>query len=238
MDAVLETLLAGEAAVQCHVLSGLGGAGKTQLAAGLAHRWWQQKRVDLLLWVTATSRTSILTSYRQASADVTGIEDPDPQQGADRLLAWLTSADRRWLIVLDDVADPADLRGLWPPILDTGRTVVTTRRRDAALLDGRRLIDVGLFTPDEALAYLEGKLDGVAHRLDEADVLAADLGWLPLALAQAAAYIIDQDLSCADYRRRITRRRLDALRPQVLPDDQQKAVADTWALSIDLEAEP
>lgn len=38
----------------------------------------------------------------------------------------------RWLIVLDDVTDPADLNGLWPPASPHGRILVTTRRRDAA----------------------------------------------------------------------------------------------------------
>jgi len=119
--------------VVCQVVAGLGGVGKTQLALGLAHRWWQQRRVDLLVWVAATSRTAVLTRYAQTAADVTGIEDPDPDpdpgDGAQRFLAWLTRTNRRWLIVLDDLTDPADLQGLWPPVTAAGRTVVTTRRR-------------------------------------------------------------------------------------------------------------
>ncbi|WP_329065670.1 hypothetical protein [Amycolatopsis sp. NBC_01480] len=35
----------------------------------------------------------------------------------------------------DDVQNPADLTGLWPPHSATGQTVVTTRCRDAALAD-------------------------------------------------------------------------------------------------------
>jgi hypothetical protein len=222
VDATLET-----AAVVCQVLAGLGGVGKTQLASSLAHRWWRQQRVDLLVWVTATSRTAVLTRYAQAAADVTGVNDPDPEDGAQRLLAWLAGSGRRWLVVLDDLTDPADLQGLWPPTTAAGRTVVTTRRRDAALLDGRTLIDVGVFTPAEAVAYLRGKLGDRPDRLDEATELADDLGRLPLALAQAAAYIADQDLTCAGYRRRLARRHLHALRPAALPDDQHTAVADT-----------
>ncbi|WP_433605706.1 tetratricopeptide repeat protein [Dactylosporangium sp. CA-139114] len=91
-----------------------------------------------------------------------------------------------------------------------------------------------MFTPAEAVNYLHSRLGDQPHRLDEAAELAADLGRHPLALAQAAAYIVDQDLTCAGYRRRLTRRRLHMLRPQVLPDDQHTPVADTWALSIDL----
>jgi len=54
-------------------------------------------------------------------------------------------------VVLDDLANPADARGLWPPASARGRVLVTTRRRDAVLSgEGRRLVDVGLFTPAEA----------------------------------------------------------------------------------------
>ncbi|MFB6396785.1 NB-ARC domain-containing protein [Polymorphospora lycopeni] len=207
-DEALAAAGAGGTVAGCEVLAGLGGVGKTQLAANVADQLWRDRRIDLLVWVAATSRSSVLTGYAQAAADVTGVEDSDPDQAAARLLAWLAGTDRRWLIVLDDLADPADLRGLWPPTTTTGRTVVTTRRRDAALQQGRTLIDVDLFTPGEAAAYLAGKLDGAADRLDETDQLAADLGYLPLALAQAATYILDQDLTCAAYRKRLARRRL------------------------------
>ncbi len=173
-----------------------------------------------------------LSTYSQTAADVTGVEDSDPQQAATRLLTWLSSTDRRWLIVLDDVADPQAMAGLWPPETASGRTVVTSRRRDAALLGGRRLVEVGLFTAGEAAEYLRTRLGAEPHRLDEADKLAADLGYLPLALAQAVAYMIDLDLTCADYRQRLRKRRLDRLHPAALPDGQQQAVHDTWSLSI------
>jgi hypothetical protein len=141
--------------------------------------------------------------------------------------------------VLDDVRDPADLRGLWPPRYGSGRVVVTTRRRDAALSGaGRQVVDVGLFNPDEAVAYLAAKL---AHRPQQsvgATELAEDLGYLPLALAQSAAYMTDRNLTCVDYRARLAdrRRRLNDLVPEAsgLPDDHQATVAATWSMSIEL----
>ncbi|MET8154369.1 tetratricopeptide repeat protein [Actinoplanes sp. NPDC049668] len=233
-DLLAEVTAGGATAVVCQVLSGMGGVGKTQLAANLAEHLWQHRTVDLLVWVTAGSRETVVNSYAQVAADVTGAEDPDPLRAAQRLLAWLAGTDRRWLIVLDDVADPQDLAGLWPPDTTSGRTVVTTRRRDAALLDGRHLVDVGIFTEQEAADYLRGRLVDSPHQLDEADQLAADLGFLPLALAQAATYLRDQDLTCAGYRQRLRNRRLDRLHPKALPDGQQQAVAETWGLSIEL----
>ncbi|MEV6301866.1 tetratricopeptide repeat protein [Actinoplanes sp. NPDC051861] len=219
---------AGEAVV----VTGLGGVGKTQLAVNLAEQLWSEGAVDLLIWVTATTRAGVLSTCAIAAGEVTGTDDPDPEQAANRLLSWLAGTDRRWLVVLDDVADPADLTGLWPPATDRGRTVITTRRRDAALLTGRRLVDVGVFTPGQATAYLTGLLGGDPVRLAEADHVAADLGHLPLALAQAAAYILDQDITCAAYRSRLAHQPLTALHPGTLPDQQSVPVARAWALSV------
>jgi hypothetical protein len=237
-DRVLADALTGDGdgiVVVGQVVSGLGGVGKTQLAAGLAHRWWRERRIDLLVWVTATTRTAVLTRYAQAAADLTGVQDPDPADGAERFLAWLAAAEVRWLIVLDDVTDPADLTGLWPAVTSTGSTVVTSRRRDHALTAGRQVIDVDVFTPAQALDYLHDKLGNHPARLAEAAELAADLDHLPLALAQAAAYIADQiGTTCADYRRHLHHRGLTGLIPTTLPDEHRNPVAATWAVSIDL----
>lgn len=174
-------------AVGWQVLSGMGGVGKTQLAAALAHRTWRKGEVDLLVWVTAASRDAVVIAYAQAAADITGLPDDDPEQGAARFGAWLSEPHRRrWLIVLDDLQNPADLNGLWPPTVPSGRAVVTTRRRDAALSSGRCLVEVGLFTLGQSTAYLVARLGGDGDRLTDADRLAEDLGYLPLALAQAA----------------------------------------------------
>ncbi|WP_416901935.1 tetratricopeptide repeat protein [Micromonospora echinospora] len=229
----------GSTVVLCQVLSGLGGVGKTQLAADFAERRWRDGAVDLLMWVTAGSRLAVLNAYSAAAADLTGVESADPAEGAARLLAWLAEPHgRRWLVVLDDLAAPGDMAGLWPPGTAGGRVLVTTRRRDAALAaQGRRVVDVGLFTPEEAHQYLREKLGDDSALLDEPEELAADLGHLPLALAQAAAYLLDRGLTCAGYRRRFAerRRKLADLVPETeaLPDDQTATIAVTWSLSID-----
>jgi NB-ARC domain/Tetratricopeptide repeat len=223
--------------VGCYVLSGLGGVGKTQLAARLARALWDRGEVELSVWITAASRPAVLAALAQAGIEQTDADPDDPERAAARFLTYLETTDKRWLVVLDDITDPDDLRGLWPPDRPGGWVLATTRRRDAALAGERRqIIKVGLFGPAEAAAYLTAKLAG--GRDDSADQiagLAADLGHLPLALAQAAAFLIDTAIGIRDYRRLFADRQqtLADLTPDRLPDDQTATIAATWSLSVD-----
>lgn len=231
----------GGTAVLCQVLAGMGGVGKTQLAADHARRAWADGQLDLLVWVTAATRQAVIDAYAQAAADILHTDPADPERAARAFLAWLEPAPGRprWLIVLDDVADPGDLRDLWPPARPGGRTLVTTRRRDAALATHGRLVPVGLFTPAEATAHLRHALAAHGRTEPEPDLtaLAEDLGHLPLALSQAAAYLTDTELSAAAYRTRLSdraRQLADLLpEPGQLPDDQSTPATAAWSLSME-----
>jgi hypothetical protein len=142
----------------------MGGVGKTQLAVDVAERLWSAGEVDLLIWTTAGSREAIASDYARVAAELTGTVDRDVQTGSRRLLDWLASARCRWLVVLDDLHSPGHLAEWWPPSTATGRVVVTTRRRDAALLGQRwELIEVDLFTSTESCRYLADKLGETAR---------------------------------------------------------------------------
>ncbi|WP_158630407.1 tetratricopeptide repeat protein [Glycomyces terrestris] len=239
-----------------YVLSGMGGVGKTQMAAALANRLWRSRKVDLLVWVTAETRKSILSALAQANADITGMESHDPEQGARQFLAWLAtpSTRLRWLIVFDDLAKASDLQGLWPPESKRGATVVTTRRRDLQVPADQHVI-IDSFSVDEANAFLSQRLGANPERLIGAAELAADLGYLPFALAQAAAFIANDHIgtlsgralggedrfhlmSCEDYRRALADRQnrlADLLpSPDTSTDDYNRSLATTWSISIDL----
>jgi hypothetical protein len=228
----------GGATVVTQVLSGLGGVGKTQLAAAHVRRQQDTRAVDLLVWVNANSRDAILTSYAQAAREIGDTIADDIDAAAEWFVGWLQTTERSWLVVLDDLTDPAHLRGLWPDG-PNGHALVTTRRTDAALFGhGRRRIPVAVFTPTDAHAYLAAKINAApgSDQLREADQLAVDLGHLPLALAQAAAFILDHDDTCAGYRTRLRdrRRQLAELFPDdALADDYQHTVAATWSISLD-----
>ena len=135
------------------VAAGLGG--KTQMAASYAHQSLQAGNLDLLVWITAASRDATLSGYAATAREVgLHLEGRDIEQSAVTFLSWLQRTDRRWLVVLDDVADPRDLDRLWPSGR-SGRVLVTTRRRDATLRQRDRvIIEVDVFTHEQACAYL------------------------------------------------------------------------------------
>ncbi|MFJ5638458.1 NB-ARC domain-containing protein, partial [Streptomyces sp. NPDC093223] len=221
------------------VLAGMGGVGKTQLAADYARSAWRVGELDVLVWITASNAAEAGSGYARAGIEILGSE---PEQAAQAFLARLEPGPQeqpwRWLVVLDDVADPADLNGLWPPASPYGRTLVTTRRKDAALTnEGRRLIEVGLFTEDESMDYLTTALAarGLAEPAGQLAALASELGHLPLALSQAAAYLIDTGIDCAGYRALLANRatKLADASPDSLPDGQTHTAAAAWAVSIE-----
>ncbi|WP_245950047.1 tetratricopeptide repeat protein [Saccharothrix carnea] len=228
------------------VLHGLGGVGKTQIAARHARRVWLDPSVDVAVWITATSRDAVVTGYADTARRLLLVgNDAEPERAAGALLEWLAATDRRWLIVLDDFTRPADLRDLWPSHDRTGQLLVTTRHQDAAV--ARRdweMIEVGVFDPAESSAYLRERLPDVVadEEIEQLSRLAEDLGHLPVALAQAAAFIADKPLlSPTAYRARLADRR--RLLAEVMPDEQslpvghRATVAATWSLSIDLADE-
>jgi tetratricopeptide (TPR) repeat protein len=185
-------------------------SGKTQLAAATAEALWHARQVELLVWVTASSRASVLTTYVEAAAAITG----SPPVGtaelvAARLMGWLNETSRPWLLVLDDLARSADLRGLWP-VGPAGRVLVTTAETATvteAMPRGTRTVPVGLYSSREALNYLMGRLSADPDRRLGAIDLVQELDCEPLALAQACSVITSSAWTCRDYQEAFARRR-------------------------------
>ncbi|MFF5447086.1 tetratricopeptide repeat protein [Streptomyces sp. NPDC012888] len=226
-------------AVLTHVLTGGGGVGKSQLAASYAAQALAEG-TDLVVWAPATEPQQVVACYAQAALRVgaPGVRGDDPEADADAFLAWLATTSRRWLVVLDDVTDPAGIKPLWPASrTGSGRVLATTRLHDARLTGGgRRRIAVDAYDPAEASAYLRARLAEEAGLADGAvEELAQRLGRLPLALGHAAAYMINHGLPCTTYLARFTAARSLA---EVLPPDADaegygRAVATTLLLSLD-----
>jgi len=208
----------------------LGACGKTQIAVIVAETLWRSGAIDALIWISATSRESVLTAYVEASAAAFGIAPAGTAESvATRLVSWLGTTDQRWLVVLDDLQDPADLDGLWPEG-PSGRVLITGTQ--SSLVSGRRgvqVVPVGFFSVREALNCLTERLSvNPAQRQGAIDLIEA-LGREPLALAQAASVVANSTLACRDYRDYFARRRQQI---GVAAGEVPSAAAVTWTLSL------
>ncbi|WP_344430678.1 tetratricopeptide repeat protein, partial [Streptomyces lavendulocolor] len=232
----------GASVVLTQVLSGGGGVGKTQLAAACATDALKDG-FDVVIWAPATEIQQVITQYAQAAAGLhlPGVSGQDPESDADLLLKWLVTTRRRWLVVLDDITDPAAVNRWWPTSrTGTGWVLATTRRKDALLTGGGRTrIDIDVYTAEEADAYLRARLtaDGMEHLLDDGAVaLAEALGYLPLALGLAAAHMINEELTCTTYLGRFTDRqtRLEQALPQTADTEGYgRQISAALLLSLD-----
>jgi hypothetical protein len=97
---------------------GLTADGRLDPVSGAAGR---RARVG---WVDAGSRASVLAGYQQAGRRLGLDSGDDGDAVAVRVCAWLRSSSRRWLMVLDGLADPDDMAELWPDG-GAGRVLVT-----------------------------------------------------------------------------------------------------------------
>ncbi|HTW02279.1 MAG TPA: tetratricopeptide repeat protein [Streptosporangiaceae bacterium] len=204
-------------------------SGKTQLAAAFAESLWQSGGLDLLVWIAATSRSSVLSGYAAATAAATGREQASSGESvAAQFVSWLGETSRPWLVVLDDLAGAANLDGLWPAG-PAGRVLVTSADA-AAVPGGMRVLPVGPFSVREATSYLSERLSSDPDKRHGAIELARDLDMEPVALAQASAVIAHFPLSCREYRDQFARRR-ERLAPS--PGTPPPAAAVTWTFSFE-----
>ena len=208
----------------------LGSCGKTQLAVYAAESLWRSGRVDLLVWVTASSRASVLSGFAEVAAATGSDHVGDALSVATSFVGWLRETSRPWLVVLDDLRDATDLDELWPTG-PTGRVLITTPDPATISVEHRVLaLPVPAFSTREALSYLMGRLTADPDQRIGAIDLVGDLGCEPLALVQASAVIASSGLSCRDYRDHFAQRRAQLAEAG---SGARSAAAVTWTISVE-----
>ncbi len=207
-----------------------GPGGKTQLARYFAESMWRSPGLDVLTWVVASSRASVLSGFVQAAAAIGASDAGDAEAVAARFVDWLAKTSRPWLVVLDDLRDAADMRGLWPAG-PTGRLLITTANPAAVSAEHRVLaLPVPAFSSREAMNYLSGRLSTDPDQRSGAIDLVGDLGCEPLALAEASAVIASSGMSCRDYRQHFTQRQKQLVEAGRA---EPSAAAVTWTFSAE-----
>ena len=132
-----------------------------------------------------------------------------------------------WLLVFDNVPDPAAVRGMVPPA-GGGRVVITTQHGS---WPGGYQLEVSALDRDVAAGLLLARVGAGSTEEQAAAELADELGGLPLALEQAAAYVRASGRSVGGYLELFRARRVELLgRGEAAGYD--KKVAMTWSLAF------
>ncbi|GHE45913.1 tetratricopeptide repeat protein [Streptomyces vinaceus] len=228
LDAALVT--PGAALVQA--VHGLGGVGKSTL---VAH--WAATRPHgcaPVRWITADSPAGV----EQGLASLTTALQPAlatalPVEGlAEWGLQWLAS-HTGWLIILDNVNDPADIA----PVIARapgGRFLITSRLA-TAWNDATTLVRLDVMEEAESLALLTRTTTAAGPRdLDGAADLCTELGHLPLAVAQAAAYLAQNPLTAPRaYLDLLARYPADMYGHGGATTPAQRTIARIWDITLD-----
>jgi hypothetical protein len=192
INTVKSLLLSTEKTVVVSAIAGLGGLGKSVLAAAIVLDEAVRSRFcDGILWVTLGQNPDLLgllgdwiralDKSRESYAATT-------LEAASRYLQTLV-AERRMLLVVDDVWNGAHVEYFRVGGADC-RVLVTTRE---AQIEGAEAFALDWMTEEEAIALVSKKL-GRAWReeqVTEVKAFARSLGYLPLALDLSANLVRD-----------------------------------------------
>jgi tetratricopeptide (TPR) repeat protein len=213
----------GSAVVVCH---GPRGTGKSTLAALYA-----RNRIlagdALVVWTSGTSEVALQRGLEELGTRINEVDQAgDPARTATRVRSYLSETSSRSLLVIDDAQHPDDLKK-WLPVPGECRVLITSN--DQAFSELGISVKVGTFTPDQAQAFLTDRtgLDDVAG----ADQVAEALGYLPLALSQAAAVISARQMSYEDYLENLRSRPLVKMLPR-LPGGYPLGLVEAVSVSI------
>ena len=202
------------------VLCGLGGAGKTSVAVEYAHRCLGECEV---VWQLPAEEAAALAAGFGELAARLGAGAGDPVAAVHAALA------RRddWLLVFDNVPDPAAIAGLVPPAA-RGRVVITSQY---GYWPGGQALEVPMLDRAVAAGFLLARTGAASAEEAAAGELADELGGLPLALEQAAAYMQASGRGIGAYLELFRARRAELLaRGEAAGYDKQ--VATTWSLAF------
>ena len=239
------------------VLTGVGGQGKTQIALEFCHQAGAECRA--IFWIDASSEHSALRSFEGIAAKLskTSQDFPNIQSKITFVKEALRNLSKPWLLVFDNFDRPHSFGGIssfFPSSNGVCKNVilVTSRHTSSGRLGAT--IKVNGLSEDEGLKLLlrQDSNTGITEEtLNQGREIIKKLGYLALAIDQAAAYISIRQLPLSMFAEHYEKRKEVVLKHtpgslweyQRPPDDRRSedvlnlSVLTTWELSFEQIAE-
>jgi hypothetical protein len=227
----LDVRLAGnDTGPQVIALCGLAGAGKTSAAVEYAYRHLAE--VGVLWQFPAEDATVLAAGFAELAAQLGARRLADARDPVASVHAVLANVPVPWLLIFDNAANMASVAPFLPPA-GTGRVLITSQNPNWP----GQVLDIPVLTLEVAARFLADRT-GASDRQAAAE-LASELGGLPLALEQAASYVVASGENLAGYLALFRQRRPDLL-ARGEPTGYSKTVAATWSLAFEqlLQTQP
>jgi tetratricopeptide (TPR) repeat protein len=237
----------------CRELSllGLGGTGKTQVALQFAYHVKETQPEFSVFWVSAVSMASFDQACLGIAEKLDILQGKTQEEDPKELVKQHLSSDRAgpWLLIVDNADDmniffgDGQSEGIskYLPQSENGLIVYTTRTPEVAEQACRDIIEVGAMNRQDAMDFLKNSLRNKKHLNSYAIAkeLLDELAHLPLAIAQAAAYLNRNSTPIQRYLRllRNTEKDMVSLLKKEFQDNTRykesaNAVATTWVVSF------
>ncbi|MFJ2256872.1 FxSxx-COOH system tetratricopeptide repeat protein [Streptomyces sp. NPDC087844] len=226
LRSVVETY---DSAVIAQTMHGLGGVGKTALALQYAHKY--RSRYTLVWWISAENPESITSGLaslgfrlnpRMSASGMTST------QSSEWAIAWLQHHSG-WLLVLDNAEDPQVISPLIGKT-QSGHYLITSRI-SVGWHYVASPIGLDVLSPDESVELLT-RISEISDEETKKRELSSELGFLPLALDQAAAYIHYNKISVERYLNLLRRIPEKALSATAAIGSNSNSVAKTWLVTL------
>ena len=213
-------------------VAGLGGQGKTQVAAEFAYR--NECSYNAIVWINAESQSTVSTDLARWAVMMGLIQPGSPSEDAVVAAKNWFLANTDWLIVLDNIEDSALVNQFQFPN-QNGHVLATTRNPDLQSAQAK-VFELEEMLPAESVDFFAKRTQRL--ELDSAEKQAVEelvheLGGLPLAMEQSAAYVVAKQSNFQRYLSSFKAKRFDLLEkspPSI--GRYESTVATTWLLNF------
>jgi tetratricopeptide (TPR) repeat protein len=208
----------------CH---GLGGIGKSQLAIEFIYQ--HLENYHMICWILAEDSRKVKKSYRELAKDLKLYTASNKSKEVIRMIKRWLSQHPRCLLVYDNAQNYDSISDYIP---QTNCDILITSRYSEwpAGID----LKIDIFSIEDAREYINKILGGRSiDSANKVDKLAETMGRLPLALAQACAYIKLNKMDIQRYLELYEESKKRYLSRSNLPaGDKHVPVYVTWVVTI------